>query len=119
MLKARSFPAEANRVPSKRKPRHVHSDATIRTGNRLRTAALAPLTHLVIDSTGETFVILVGSASEEALRDALHQLAATLRKRAPSIQAVLQAHGLPDVSEPQLAEGRLRATRRRATRRPR
>jgi hypothetical protein len=41
------------------------------------------------------------------------------RKRAPSIKAVLQTHGLPDVSEPERAEGRLRATRRRATHRPR
>lgn len=80
---------------------------------------LGPLARLAIGVKGETFVTLLESASEEALRDALDQLAATQRKRAPSIKAVLEAHGLPDASEPELAEGRLRATRRRAAHRPR
>lgn len=80
---------------------------------------LGALARLAIGSTGETFVILLESASEEELRNALDQLGARLRKRAPSIKAVLQSHGLPDASEPELAEGRLRAMRRRATHRPR
>lgn len=87
--------------------------------NSIADRPLGPLARLAIGETGETFISLLESASEEALRDALDQLAATLRKRAPSIKAVLQAHGLPDASEAELAEGRLRATRRRATHRPR
>jgi transcriptional regulator with XRE-family HTH domain len=80
---------------------------------------LGALARLAIGVKGETFVSLLESASEEDLRDALDQLGAKLRKRAPSIKVVLEAHGLPDVSEPELAEGRLRATRRRAISRPR
>lgn len=80
---------------------------------------LGALARLAIGVKGETFVILLESASEEELCAALDQLAARLRKRAPSIKAVLQSHGLPDASEPELAEGRLRAIRRRATHRPR
>ncbi len=80
---------------------------------------LGALARLAIGVKGETFVGLLESASEEELRDALGQLGMTLRKRASSIKSVLQAHGLPDVSEAELAEGRLRSTRRRATYRPR
>lgn len=80
---------------------------------------LGSLARLAIGLKGETFVTLLESASEEELRAALDHLGARLRKRAPSIKAVLQSHGLPDVSEPELAEGRLRAIRRRATHRPR
>ncbi|HUP59150.1 MAG TPA: hypothetical protein VNA69_01890 [Thermoanaerobaculia bacterium] len=80
---------------------------------------LGALARLAIGSTGETFVILLESASEEELRSALDQLGVRLRKRAPSIKAVLQSHGLPDASESELAEGRLRAMRHRATHRPR
>jgi transcriptional regulator with XRE-family HTH domain len=80
---------------------------------------LGALGRLAIGVKGETFVMLLESASEEELRTALDQLAARLRKRAPSIKAVLQSHGLPDASEPELAEGRLRAVRRRAAHRPR
>lgn len=77
---------------------------------------LGALARLAIGVKGETFIILLESASEEAMRAALDQLAARLRKRSPSIKAVLHSHGLPDASEPDLAEGRLRAVRRRAIR---
>ncbi len=75
---------------------------------------LGALARLAIGSTGETFVMLLESATEEELRTTLDHLGARLRKRAPSIKTTLHSHGLPDASEADLAEGRLRAIRGRA-----
>lgn len=80
---------------------------------------LGALSRLAAGPNGETFVILLERASEEELRAVLDRLAMRLGKRAPSIKATLQSHGLPDVPEPELAEGRLRAIRRGAKHRPR
>jgi transcriptional regulator with XRE-family HTH domain len=80
---------------------------------------LGALSSLAVGRNGETFVMLLESASEVELRATLDQLGMRLRERVPSVKTTLASHGLPDASEAERAEGRLRATRRQATRRPR
>jgi DNA-binding transcriptional regulator YiaG len=85
----------------------------------LANRPLGALASLAVGANGETFAVLLERTSEGQLRATLDHLAARLRKRAPSIKAALESHGLPDVSEAERAEGRLGAIRRQATRRSR